>query len=166
MAPGPDEPAQRANHWVSADGGHLVHDDARARLPGRLRSGESDELPLVVTAPARPGRYELQLDVVQENVNWFADRGSAIASVNIEIEPNLRRDVPEEATEPSEVVAAEASDERPMFMIRGIERREIESLVSSCGGEILKTDEHITEWYSYRYITRRVGPGPVTPELG
>ena len=81
-----------ANHWVRSDGSHVVHDDARARLPSRMRPGESDVLELLVTAPHRPGRFDLQVDVVQEHVNWFAERGSAIASVQIEIEPDPRGD--------------------------------------------------------------------------
>ena len=62
-----------ANHWVRTDGSHLVHDDARARLPSRMRPGESAVLELLVTAPDRPGSYDLQVDIVQEHVNWFAD---------------------------------------------------------------------------------------------
>ena len=38
--------------------------------------------------------------------------------------------------------------------------------MSSCGGEVLQTKEHITEWYSYRYVTRRIAPPPAAPPRG
>jgi hypothetical protein len=43
---------------------------------GAARSGGCDMVPLRVTLPARTGQYKLMVDVVQESVCWFSDRGS------------------------------------------------------------------------------------------
>ncbi len=49
----------------------VVQDDARASLLFDLSPGQEMELPITVTAPREPGRYILELDMVQELVAWF-----------------------------------------------------------------------------------------------
>ena len=65
-----------ANHWLHEDGELLRRDDGRCPLPYDLMPGSRVELLLGVTAPQFDGDYQLELDLVQENVGWFADRGS------------------------------------------------------------------------------------------
>jgi SAM-dependent methyltransferase len=66
------------NHWKEAKGGSVVvQDDARASFAGDLHPGASEDVILEVRAPVRPGRYLLEVDLVQEEVAWFAERGSA-----------------------------------------------------------------------------------------
>jgi hypothetical protein len=50
----------------------------------------------------------------------------------------------------------EPSVEYPVFMMQGIRREVIEQLIAGLGGEVVEVREHITEWSSYRYTTRRV----------
>jgi hypothetical protein len=38
--------------------------------------GESVELTLRLRAPAEPGRYVLEFDMVSEHLSWFEDLGS------------------------------------------------------------------------------------------
>ena len=38
--------------------------------------GDSAAITVAVTAPAEPGSYRLQLDLVQEMVAWFEDKGA------------------------------------------------------------------------------------------
>lgn len=65
-----------ANHWLANDGALLQRDDSRCPLPYDLSAGSRSELLLGVTAPAFDGDYLLELDLVQENVGWFAQHGS------------------------------------------------------------------------------------------
>jgi Dolichyl-phosphate-mannose-protein mannosyltransferase len=74
------------NHWLDASGRMLVHDDARA-LPSRdLGPGEEVELRLVVNPPQEPGDYILELDLLQEGVAWFADKGAPTVRLPVKVE--------------------------------------------------------------------------------
>jgi hypothetical protein len=74
------------DHWVAADGEPVAHDDGRALLPILLEPGESTTLLLGVNAPLAVGDYVLELDLVQENVTWFAAKGSEKARYHVRIE--------------------------------------------------------------------------------
>jgi len=67
-----------------AVGGHL-YDDAgallsldlfRTRLPRAVGPGETVDVACTFPAPPNPGRYRLELDLVDEAVAWFGSRGS------------------------------------------------------------------------------------------
>ncbi|MDR0182896.1 class I SAM-dependent methyltransferase [Lysobacter arvi] len=134
------------NHWHDAHGSEIRHDDGRARMPSRLVPGEECNVIVDVVAPDSPGPHELELDIVQEGVNWFADRGS----------PTARRQVMVVAAEPHPSTSSDdAPADYPTFIMRGIPRHEVERLIAGYGGELLACDPHETEWVSYRYITRR-----------
>ena len=60
-------------HWLAEDGTVVTRDGARTALPGPVRPRETVRLAARLEAPARPGRYLLQWDVVQEYVCWLAD---------------------------------------------------------------------------------------------
>jgi tRNA (mo5U34)-methyltransferase len=49
---------------------------AGAVLPHDVGPGESVELTLRLRAPAEPGRYVLEFDMVSEHLSWFEDLGS------------------------------------------------------------------------------------------
>lgn len=65
-----------AHHWRQEDGGLVVWDGFRTELARDLEPGDTIELDAWFFAPATPGRYVLEFDMVQEAVNWFADRGN------------------------------------------------------------------------------------------
>jgi hypothetical protein len=76
-----------ADRWLAADGQKLITDmDGRYGLPRDLKPGEETNVPLVITAPGEPGDYILELDLVQEQVAWFHDKGSGTARVKIRVE--------------------------------------------------------------------------------
>jgi hypothetical protein len=76
-----------ADRWFEADGEKLVTDmDGRYGLSRDLKPGEETEVPLLITAPKDPGDYILELDLVQEQVAWFHDKGSGTARVKIKVE--------------------------------------------------------------------------------
>lgn len=78
-----DEEIRLGNHWLR-DGETVVHDDGRTDLPHPVRPGESAELTLSVRAPQSPGGYELELDMMQELVAWWAQYSSPTARVIVE----------------------------------------------------------------------------------
>jgi uncharacterized membrane protein len=50
-----------------------------------LKPGEETEVPLVITAPKDPGEYTLEVDLLQEQVAWFSDKGSPTAKAKITV---------------------------------------------------------------------------------
>lgn len=86
--PSPDNKFYLAvgNRWLAAADEKLVTDmDGRYGIGKDLRPGEETELPLVVTAPKEPGDYILDVDLVQEQVAWFHDKGSPTAKTKITV---------------------------------------------------------------------------------
>jgi len=65
-----------ANHWLSARGDVVHWLDAEAALP-ELAPGEETIVVVKVRAPSVAGRYTLQIDLVEEGVGWFSERGVA-----------------------------------------------------------------------------------------
>jgi hypothetical protein len=64
-----------AYHWFRD--GHLVFwDGERTALPRDVESGGRASVSVRVTAPAEPGRYVLQLTLVEEHVTWFENKGA------------------------------------------------------------------------------------------
>jgi 4-amino-4-deoxy-L-arabinose transferase-like glycosyltransferase len=64
------------NHWLDLNHRTIVNDDARAQLLHDLQPGDSVGIPLLITAPEIPGDYVLEIDMVQEGVSWFGQKGS------------------------------------------------------------------------------------------
>ncbi len=73
------------NRWLDEGGNVVVSSDGRATLPKDLKPMHLIEVPLVVTTPKAPGRYILELDMVQEGVTWFKDRGSKPLGVRVTV---------------------------------------------------------------------------------
>jgi SAM-dependent methyltransferase len=73
------------NRWRTR-GTLAVPDDGRVGLPADVAPGALVELELVVTAPESAGEYELELDLVQEGVAWFSERGSRAAILPARVE--------------------------------------------------------------------------------
>src|SRR5215813_3093669 len=73
------------NRWLKADGSILTDMDGRSGIGKDLKPGEETEVPLVITAPKDPGEYTLEIDVLQEQVAWFGDKGSPTAKTKIQV---------------------------------------------------------------------------------
>ncbi len=74
------------NHWLDRNGRILLIDDGRSNLPYDLKPGDEAELLLRITYPQTPGEYILELDMVQEQVAWFNQKGSNTLRLNLRIE--------------------------------------------------------------------------------
>ena len=135
------------NHWRSGWLRRMLQpDDRRAELPHDLAPGESVEVPFVCRAPAKPGRYVLELDMVQEGVRWFESAGSAPAAVRVQVA----------AAVPA--VGAPAGGQPAHMDMHGIPRSEIEAIIAASGGVLVAvdaTDSAGAGWTSFRYIARR-----------
>ena len=67
--------------------GRVVRDygDTRTELPVEVAPGEAVTVRPRFTAPGTPGRYQLQLDLVHEGVNWFEALGAGRKLVEVEV---------------------------------------------------------------------------------
>ena len=65
------EPAVRlASRWRLGSG-NIVGEPLRTHLPARVPAGANEIVPVHAVAPAEPGRYRLEIDLVHEHVRWF-----------------------------------------------------------------------------------------------
>jgi hypothetical protein len=163
-----DIPAGRhiciANHWLFADGSIAAADDGRAYLPRTLAPGECVDVSLAVHAPEVPGHYRVEVDLVQERVCWFAEKGSPTARVDVDVQARIA---------PSPLPAVQPVPRRPSLLqrlrrcIRGgtptfemhvISRAEVEETIRAAGGQLLHAiDDNAAgeRWLSYTYVCRK-----------
>lgn len=138
-APWPSSAQLRAgDHWLTSDGALVAFDDARAVIHRELGPGEECELQLDVTAPGQPGQYVLEVDLLQEWVAWFADRGSATLKLEVPVGPD-------DATAAAEL--AQASAERlkappravpnPRMEMHFMSREDVVATLEEAGGVVL-----------------------------
>src|ERR1051325_11592366 len=73
------------DRWLQEDGKLLTEMDGRIGIPKDLRPGEEVEVPLTISAPTTPGNYVLEVDLVQEQVSWFHDKGSPTAKTQVSV---------------------------------------------------------------------------------
>ena len=73
------------NGWLDSNQKLITRMDGRIGLPANLPPGQEVEVPLQITAPAKAGDYYLQLDMVQELVTWFEDKGSPVLKVKVNV---------------------------------------------------------------------------------
>jgi SAM-dependent methyltransferase len=73
--------------WMDENGRVTFSDSARTDLPFDLAPGQAATVDHWIEAPAAAGQYTLLLDLVQEEVAWFAERGSGPLRVGCVVEP-------------------------------------------------------------------------------
>ena len=78
-------PFRLGNHWLTPDGAMQQINDTRTELTHDLERGEEVTLSIMVTAPVEPGHYLLELDMVQEHVAWFKDKGSPTCRIPVHV---------------------------------------------------------------------------------
>ena len=64
-------------HWLTRKGEMVVFDGLRTPLPRDLKAGESVALKAAIQAPDKPGRYLLEVTLVQERSAWFPEKNGA-----------------------------------------------------------------------------------------
>jgi hypothetical protein len=73
------------NRWLDKTGKRTSDTEGHNGIPKDLKPGDEVEMPLLITAPKEPGEYSIELDMVQEAVNWFADKGSPTTKVKVTV---------------------------------------------------------------------------------
>jgi hypothetical protein len=73
------------NRWLKPDGTLVTDMDGRYGISKDLKPGEETEIPLVINAPKEPGEYLLEVDLVQEQVGWFSEKGSPTARTKVTV---------------------------------------------------------------------------------
>jgi SAM-dependent methyltransferase len=148
------------NHWHSG-GGAVRWNDGRTDLPHDLAPGASVEMELPVVAPDAPGTYDLELDVVQEAVTWWAEVGSEPVRTPVVVVPDAVAEVP--APSPQQEVTIEprpaprGRDDGGMEMF-GMDTNLVRLLFTHCGSAIINIvpdDMAGTEWESFTYVVQR-----------
>ena len=75
-------------HWWPLEAGlEAVYDGRRGYLSSGLRPGDSATIPIELDAPAAPGLYRLEYDLVHENVAWFSGQGGQTAAIEVRVTP-------------------------------------------------------------------------------
>lgn len=83
--PGPGQ-VLLGGHLRAVDGRLLEQDFLRAALPGDQAPEAQAEVELAFLAPARAGRYLLELDALVEGLCWFGPRGSTTLSLPLDVD--------------------------------------------------------------------------------
>jgi len=140
------------NFWLD-DSGQLLADDGRTNLPKDLKPTEEIDLDLVINAPREPGDYIVELDMVQEMVAWFKDKGSETAEIEVK-------------TTSSQPVASSGLLV-PKIEMYSVPKQEIFELLTSCGGKVVDVQEifdvgvealenPVSDWVNFRYCVTKV----------
>jgi hypothetical protein len=73
------------DRWLKSDGSLLTDMDGRIGISKDLNPGEETVVSLLINAPKEPGDYELEIDLVQEAVTWFSDKGSPTIKTKVKV---------------------------------------------------------------------------------
>jgi SAM-dependent methyltransferase len=152
------------NHWLDALGSMLVRDDGRTGI-GALGPGERTAVPLTVRAPMEPQTYICEIDIVQEDVTWFADRGSRTVRMHVSVETSAAGlETPDAVVRYPDIYGelAEESLEIGQFPIFGIPRADVLAIIEAGGGRAFQVepdDRGGAEWIGYRYFVVKTQPG-------
>ena len=147
-----------------------IADDGRAYLPRTLAPGESAHVALAVQAPPASGSYLIEVDLVQERVCWFAERGSPTARANMTVrqltaalEPPPAVDAPVRRPSFWQRIRRTIRGGTPDFEMHVVPRAMVEETIRLHGGELLHAiDDNAAgeRWLSYTYVCRRADARP------
>jgi len=144
-------PVYLGNHWRNRKNNLIVFEDGRANLPRHLQPSEEVEVELSVTPPPDPGSYILELDMVQELVSWFAEKGSATTKAPVKVTgwPNWFRKLRTLSWS-----ASSAQEFTPELQMYAVPKEEVLALIHANGGRIVDVQDDFSSgpaWLSFRY---------------
>jgi uncharacterized membrane protein len=74
------------DNWFDSKDKRLVnHTYVRSGLPNDVKPGDEVQVQLTITAPEARGDYSIQIDLVQEMVAWFAEKGSSAPKFKVTV---------------------------------------------------------------------------------
>ncbi|HEX8473727.1 MAG TPA: methyltransferase domain-containing protein [Pyrinomonadaceae bacterium] len=138
------------NHWLDESGNILVNDDGKTKLPQGLKPDEEVELELMANTPTVPGRYLLELDLVQENVAWFKSKGSESALIQVKV-GGTRRERTTRQTDADENLIV------PVMEMHGVSRELALEWIIEAGGVVVcvRENDYVPEWNSLEYYVTK-----------
>jgi hypothetical protein len=162
-------PLAVGNHWLDSRGElMLTQDDGRAPLLQIVPPGLEWPVLLTMRAPADPGTYVGEIDLVHEGVSWYGHKGSPTLRFTIEVTRNhaagdaaavpMMKEFPvphyPEDALPSPPLSAPASPKAD-FPMNGVHREQVMAIIRAHGGRLAYLEEDRRagpEWVSYRYF--------------
>jgi SAM-dependent methyltransferase len=160
-------PMAAGNHWLDASGSRMLHqDDGRAPLPQSVRGGSECRLVLRMRAPAEPGRYLAEIDLVHEGVTWFEHKGSPTLRFPLEVRPGHglpavedrialnEYPVPEYPEDLLSSGTRQVTPDAEPFPMYAVPHEEVLALIRRHGGTVLHVEEDRRagpDWVSYAY---------------
>ena len=84
----PERPVRLGYRWLVPSDTRSLEEGFRTAFPVALKPGGETVVPMVVRAPAQPGEYVLEIDLVHEHVRWFD------CAVRVEIEVRAPDEAP------------------------------------------------------------------------
>jgi hypothetical protein len=113
----------------------------------RDAAGAVVDVALEMQAPAEPGAYLLELDLVIEGVAWFADRGCPTTVIDVRVVPR---------TSPPSVADAII----PVMEMHGVPRADVEEILRRGGLDIVTVEptDKAAGWNDYWYVAVKPDP--------
>ena len=158
------------NHWVTASGQVAQVDDGRTQITESLAPDEAKELELLIHTPSGPGDHILEIDLVEEHVSWFADKGSPAVVMPVRVARPLVRRVlarvraairPRPQTAAPDIDLADGSaspDDRPQFEMHSVPPDDVAATIAAAGGALVAIQPDGSagrEWSSYFYFATK-----------
>jgi hypothetical protein len=72
--------------WLKGDESNALDDAGEMKLPFDMDAGEFAAVEIKTVAPREPGEYVLELDMAQEHVAWFGEKGSKTLRRGVRVE--------------------------------------------------------------------------------
>ena len=165
------------NHWLDASGElMLLQDDGRSPLLQVVTPGLEWPVLLTMRAPAEPGTYVCEIDLVHEGITWFAHKGSTPLRFTLNISrhsatgerPGMAMmkeypipQYPEDVLPPPPAAGLEPLPEAN-FPMDGVPRDQVMEIIRAHAGRLAYLEEDRRagpEWVSYRYfVVGRANP--------
>ncbi len=119
--------------WRAA--GAITDVEARADLASDLAPGAEGTVTLAIRAPDDPGRYQLEVGLLQEDVAWFHERGALVTLHDVDVEARASR-------EPK--VQDHAMDDEPSMEMHSTTADVVTRWVGSAGGRVVDVAEIVS----------------------
>ena len=76
-------PVRAGYRWLDSTGREVLSQDLHSPLPRSVEPGGEVRVQVGIVAPAVPGVYTLQLDLVQENFAWLSSKGAETRNIGM-----------------------------------------------------------------------------------
>ena len=73
------------NRWLDKDGKLTPEPEGHNGIPENVAPGAEIAMTLQITAPKTPGEWTMELDMVQEAVTWFGEKGSPTTKIKVTV---------------------------------------------------------------------------------